>query len=213
MLVDNEEKLLKCVSSVGQKEIIYFDTEGYHPIYTQKVSIIQFGIIIEEDEDEKEKKTEIFLIDCLEIDSNLIKKYLKPILESKKIKKIIHDVKRDSEILFKQFGIICNGIFDTQIAYNQFLKKEKTTTTRIHQLSSFVNVLKDCCSIDYSEKNSLPHYEIIDAAKLFFQRPIEKQLLDCAFFDVKYLHELFEFFKKKLTKKEFFFIEQLSDLW
>eukprot|EP01080_Neovahlkampfia_damariscottae_P012632 gene12632-6536_t len=206
MLVDNEENLVKCTSAVNQKEIVYFDTEGYHPIYTKKVAIIQFGIVTENSKED----TEIFLIDCLQLDSELIKKYIKPILESKKIKKIIHDVKRDSEILFNQFGITCNGIFDTQIAYNEYLKKEKKDSI---QLCSFVNVLKECCSVDYSEKNSLPHYEIIDAAKLFFDRPFDQQLLDCAFYDVKYLHELYLFFVKNLTKEEFFFIEKLSDLW
>jgi hypothetical protein len=201
MLVNNEENLLKCVEKISQNEFIYFDTEGYHPIYTKKVSIIQFGIF--------QKEFEIFLIDCVELNSDLIVKNLKPILESKKIKKIIHDVKRDAEILFKQFGISCQGIFDTQIAYSEYLKKSNKDT---FQLCSFVNVIKECCSIDYSEKNLLPHYEIIDAATLFFQRPMDEKLLDCAVNDVKYLHELFVFFQKNL-KEEFLFIEELSNLW
>jgi len=186
---------------------IFFDCEGVNLSKEGKLCILQIAVIFK-------KKIKIFIFDLIKGKEELIK-ILKPILEDKKILKIIHDVKRDSEALYYQFNIKLNEIFDTQLAYSEIFKKENSI---LPNFISLVELLKEYCEIDYSEKKKLPHVEMQDGST-WEKRPLEKTLLESSMKDVLYLIPLFN--KLKIKLNEISTIEEnlmskivvLSSLW
>eukprot|EP01080_Neovahlkampfia_damariscottae_P010351 gene10351-2765_t len=204
---DFEKNNGKEIFSDEEIKEIYFDCEGVNLSKEGKLCILQIGVIFK-------NKIRIFIFDIIKGKEEIIK-ILKPILENEKYLKIIHDVKRDSEALFYQFDIKLNQIFDTQLAYSEIHKKEKKN---LPNFISLVELLKEYCDIDYSEKKKLPHIELQDSST-WEKRPLDKILLESSCKDVLYLIPLFKNLKWRIDDFEYedigFFqkIIEYSTIW
>ncbi len=60
---------------------------------------------------------------------NPFKLGLKQLLEDRSIIKVFHDFCEDTSALIRQFEVICDGVFDTQIAH-RFLTQESSCDPR-----------------------------------------------------------------------------------
>jgi hypothetical protein len=183
-------------------ERVFLDCEGNQLSKNGKLCILQMGII-------HKSEIYIFIFDVIKGKEELIQK-IKPILESEKILKIIHDVRRDSEALFYQFSIKLNQIFDTIIAHREIFFKENQ---KYSNWISFVDLLNQYCSIDYSEKKLVPHVEFQDGSAWEI-RPLDETLLESSSNDIKHLIPLFDCILKKSKDDEFIQkIIELSTIW
>jgi hypothetical protein len=183
-------------------ERVFLDCEGNQLSKNGKLCILQMGIIYK-------SEIYIFIFDIIKGKEELIQK-IKPILESEKILKIIHDVRRDSEALFYQFSIKLNQVFDTILAHREIFYKENQ---KYSNWISFVDLLKEYCSIDYSEKKLVPHVEFQDGSAWEI-RPLDELLLESCSNDIKHLIPLFDCILKKSKDENFFQkIIELSTIW
>ncbi|CRG98821.1 3'-5' exonuclease, putative [Plasmodium relictum] len=162
---------------------IGLDVEGYKIGKNGIVSIIQ---ICTED---------IYIFDLYRCDNTyLFIMYLKELLENEKIIKITHDCREDCSILYNQYNINLNNIFDTQVAYNLFLKKKKKELYQI----SYDDLLFKCLLLNNNQK--IYFHKIISLdKKIYLKRPISKELIQYAIQDVLYLKSLMLILIDKLS--------------
>ncbi|SCM04707.1 3'-5' exonuclease, putative [Plasmodium chabaudi adami] len=155
-------------------KIIGLDIEGYKIGRNGTVSIIQVCA------------KDIYIFDLYKCDNSyLFVKYLKELFENKNIIKVAHDCREDCSILFNQYNINLNNIFDTQIAYNLILKKSKKELYQI----SYDDLLYKCLFLNNNHK--IYFHKIISLDnKIYLKRPISKELIHYAVQDVLYLKPL-----------------------
>jgi len=169
-IIDTQEKLEAFAEKIEGQKIIGVDLEAdsmYH--FKEKVCLIQMSA------------TNLnVVIDPLQVHDLSI---LKPIFFSHDIIKIFHGSDYDIRSLHRDFGIIINGLFDTQLA-GMFLGIEKTGLDAL---------VKKYFNIDLDKK-----YQKKD----WSQRPLPEEMIEYAANDVKYLILLVEIFKKKLKEKK-----------
>lgn len=128
-------------------DAVAFDCKGFNLGFDGQITLIQFGFLpdvkLSEVVAERKKlaaengcdengglqqtakppKPEVCVFDL--ITNPELAYCLKPLLESDKIIKIVHDVRNKSNALFVQFKIILNNVFDTQIA-NLVVQQQET---------------------------------------------------------------------------------------
>ncbi|CRG95426.1 3'-5' exonuclease, putative [Plasmodium gallinaceum] len=153
---------------------IGLDVEGYKIGKHGIISIIQICT------------ENIYIFDLYKCDNTyLFIMYLKEILENEKIIKITHDCREDCSILYNQYNINLNNVFDTQVAYNLFLKKKKKDLYQI----SYDDLLFKCLLLNNNHK--IYFHKIISLdPKVYLKRPISKELIQYAIQDVLYLKPL-----------------------
>jgi ribonuclease D len=64
---------------------------------------------------------------------------LKHILEDRAIVKVFHDFCEDASALVRQFGVHCDGVFDTQIAHRLLSEGSEDTRDNNINLNSFLS--------------------------------------------------------------------------
>jgi exonuclease 3'-5' domain-containing protein 1 len=180
--------------------VIYFDAEGNKLSKAGELCVLQIAVDVED-------SVVVYIFDAIACKEPI--KLLKPLFENEKVLKVIHDTKRDAEALFWQYDIKIVNVFDTQIAYHEL---QKTLNKPLSSLISFVSVLENCCKIDYSKKNQLPHVEFQDATA-WLVRPLDKILLEHAIQDVFYLKPIYMYFEKHLNEKLKNVVINYSTLW
>lgn len=127
-------------------EAVAFDCKGYNLGFDGQITLIQFGFLPtksssvstallgaasnllrgssgQDKENEGRAKPEVCVFDL--ITNPELAYCLKPLLESDKIVKIVHDVRNKSNALHLQFKIILNNVFDTQVA-NLVIQQQDT---------------------------------------------------------------------------------------
>ncbi|GAW79563.1 3'-5' exonuclease domain containing protein [Plasmodium gonderi] len=154
--------------------IIGLDVEGYKIGRNGTVSLIQICA------------RDIYLFDIYKCDNSyLFIKYLRELLEDQQVIKISHDCREDCSILYNQYNINLNNIFDTQVAYNLFLKENKKELYQI----SYDDLLYKCLLLN--NKHKIYFHKIISLdQKIYLKRPIAKELIHYAVQDVLYLKPL-----------------------
>ena len=183
IFVDNNSRFNEVLKEISIEEIIGIDTEfDWRNTYFPKLCLLQIST-----------KKNIFLIDCLQIDS--LNK-LKDIFENREIVKVFHAVRSDITVLFSSINLKVNNCFDIQAA-EKFLSKD--------DLKSYAKIVSKYLSlnIDKSETNSN-----------WLKRPFTESQINYAANDVRYLIKIYLKQKKvldgmnsylivkELTKKE-----------
>ncbi|XP_064645488.1 piRNA biogenesis protein EXD1-like [Lineus longissimus] len=92
------------------------------------------------------------------------------LLQSAEVTKVMHDCRKDSAALLKQFGIHLRSVFDTQVAYSLVLEKQGLQGRMI----SLYHLAKKC-SVNQSDV-CFPE-EPSDCSVFWSQRPLPKDLL------------------------------------
>jgi len=172
-IVQDNKSYEKACKLIKKQKILYLDTEFLRDkTYWPLLCILQIKTA---------RKT--FIFDFLKKDKFDLSK-LKKIFEDKKILKVIHSSKQDLEVIFLNFNIIINPVFDTQIAYSLISEKENIGYTSLVKLITRISLNKDHQVSDWK------------------QRPLTSMQLQYAVNDVRYLSQIHNFLSKELIKKK-----------
>jgi ribonuclease D len=168
--IDNEKDLIEFRKYMYNNNIsrIALDFEGEYNlhVYGEKLCLIQ---IFDGDK--------YFIIDPLKINDGEIAKTL----ASKKIVKYMYGVESDLGLIYKQYGIKLNNIFDQKILVDVLNFNDK----------GLDGVIKSLFGIENKQKAKFQKYN-------WLKRPIEKNALIYALNDVKYLFEINEILIKRI---------------
>ncbi|EFA84207.1 3'-5' exonuclease domain-containing protein [Heterostelium album PN500] len=88
--IDSELQLDRCFNIINHEHVIAIDVEGLEMGKQGEISLVQVGLM----------SGRVFLFDVLRLGQQLFDRGLRQILESNNILKIVHDCRRDSEILY-----------------------------------------------------------------------------------------------------------------
>ncbi|EUD66864.1 hypothetical protein C922_02849 [Plasmodium inui San Antonio 1] len=159
----------------GKLNCIGLDVEGYKIGRNGTVSLVQICA-----------QEHVYLFDVYKCDNTyLFMKCLKELLEDRRVVKITHDCREDCSILFSQYSICLNNIFDTQVAFNLLLKQTKKDLYQI----SYDDLLYKCLFLN--NKHKIYFHKMISLnQKIYLKRPIAKELIHYAIQDVIYLKPL-----------------------
>uniref|UniRef100_A0A8C9GVT8 3'-5' exonuclease domain-containing protein n=1 Tax=Piliocolobus tephrosceles TaxID=591936 RepID=A0A8C9GVT8_9PRIM len=178
--INNLEDCKKYIKDIHQEfikkkiNVIGLDIEGYKIGRYGIVSILQICL------------SDVYIFDLYKCDNNyLIIKYIKNLLENEEIIKVLHDCREDCSILYNQYNIKLNNVFDCQVAYNLFLKKTKKEQYQI----SYDDLLYKYLFLNNNNKIYFHKCISIDP-KIYLERPISKELMHYAIQDVLYLKPL-----------------------
>jgi ribonuclease D len=167
--IETNSELKELCKKLENEEEIAVDIEcenGLHH-YGTFISIIQITA-----------KDTNYIIDLLKIDNV---QPLKEIFENALINKIFHDVNFDLSILYTQYKIKVNNIYDTQMAVKILGDKE----------IGLGSVLKKYLNLDVEKK-----FQTAD----WTRRPLSKELLDYAVNDTAHMIKLKKILNDKLEK-------------
>lgn len=115
-------------------DAVALDCKGYNLGFNGQITMIQFGFLPNtmisstchennNNNQQPKHKPEVCIFDL--ITNPELAYCLKPLLESESIVKIVHDVRNKSNLLYSQFEIMLNHVFDTQVA-NLVIQQQET---------------------------------------------------------------------------------------
>ena len=172
MLIYNNDQLKQFFLKSQKDKIIGIDTEFFR-VSTYYPKLCLIQLA---------NKTSTVIIDPLSYSINL--SLIRKILFSKEIIKIFHAAYQDIEILFNLFGKIPKNIVDTQICLSEIGYS--------HSMG-YAEACKNLLNVNINKKN-----QFIDWRK----RPLEKEKIQYAIADVKYLPKLFLKINEKINIRQ-----------
>ena len=172
MLIYNNDQLKQFFLKSQKDKIIGIDTEFFR-VSTYYPKLCLIQLA---------NKTSSVIIDPLSYNINL--SLIRKILFSKEIIKIFHAAYQDIEILFNLFGKIPKNIIDTQICLSEI--------GYAHSMG-YAEACKNLLNVNINKKN-----QFIDWRK----RPLEKEKIQYAITDVKYLPKLFLKINEKINIRQ-----------
>ena len=172
MLIYNNDQLKQFFLKSQKDKIIGIDTEFFR-VSTYYPKLCLIQLA---------NKTSSVIIDPLSYNINL--SLIRKILFSKEIIKIFHAAYQDIEILFNLFGKIPKNIIDTQICLSEIGYS--------HSMG-YAEACKNLLNVNINKKN-----QFIDWRK----RPLEKEKIQYAITDVKYLPKLFLKINEKINIRQ-----------
>ena len=172
MLIYNNDQLKQFFLKSQKDKIIGIDTEFFR-VSTYYPKLCLIQLA---------NKTSSVIIDPLSYNINL--SLIRKILFSEEIIKIFHAAYQDIEILFNLFGKIPKNIIDTQICLSEI--------GYAHSMG-YAEACKNLLNVNINKKN-----QFIDWRK----RPLEKEKIQYAIADVKYLPKLFLKINEKINIRQ-----------
>ena len=165
---------VKCIHSSPLKAVT-LDLEGVDLCRVGPVCIVTIGVKVAKMDDPI-----IFIFDTLNLKKNnpLIAKQ-RVVLEDKKIVKIIHDCKMDSDALLHQYGIRLTNVHDTQVW-------DVITTSAARPLNLNDTLSKNGCKTNIFRDGSVYKYN----PKYWMTRPLNQKMINWAAEDVANLFAL-----------------------
>jgi len=184
------ETALKYIASSG---VISVDCEGVKLDRTGELCLIQIATTYH-----------VFIFDALSLGEVLFDKGLRSILQSQNIVKVFYDCRGDSDILYHQYGVELNGVLDvalTEVFYRwlnglgipRYLKGYK---------KSVESYLKISNPNFFALKEKVSAMMTATGAACWRERPLSKDLLEYAAYDVKYLRELHMKLIENMSKRD-----------
>ncbi|GAM26723.1 hypothetical protein SAMD00019534_098980 [Acytostelium subglobosum LB1] len=207
--IDSEQQLERTFSIIRKEHVISFDLEGVEMGKQGEVALVQVALM----------NGTVFLFDVLTLGQRVFAAGLKDILESNTFLKVVHDCRRDSEILYHRHQVSLNHVFDLQVAHALLQKKrEGNVPIRRYGLQELTHM--------YIPKHASQRavdikYQVRDIFKegnteVWRQRPLSKLMIDYSALDVIVLHPIYNSiaphlqspFDKRYLRKHF--SEQLT---
>ncbi|MFO8084314.1 MAG: HRDC domain-containing protein [Desulfobacterales bacterium] len=168
-LIESPDKLAGVIGVLESQDAVAVDLEAdsmFH--YKEKVCLIQIAT-----------KNHSFVIDPLKIPDLSL---LKPLFRNSKIQKIFHGGDYDVRSLYRDFNIVIQNMFDTQLA-SRFLGDRSTGLEAVVHKRFNVKLNKKYQKKDWSE------------------RPLPEKMVEYAVRDTFYLLPLSEIMHKELLEK------------
>jgi hypothetical protein len=184
-IITSARACTKAIQEILQHPIVALDCEGVNLSKRGKLCLIQIAT-----------PKRVYLFDVVKGGDKLFfDKGLRLVLENRKILKIVHDCRRDSEALYYQYGIYLRGVWDSQVAF-AILSQLKGTKT---PYPVGLNTLFRVCGVEGNQfKDSVKH--AMSAMKNFWEvRPLSRMMVDYAAGDVKSLLNVYSMITADLT--------------
>jgi len=184
-IISSARACFKAVQEILQFPIIALDCEGVNLSKDGKLCLIQIAT-----------PKRVYLFDVLKGGDRLFfEKGLRFLLENKKVLKIVHDCRRDSEALYYQYGIYLRGVWDSQVAF-AILSQLKGSKT---PYPVGLNTLFRVCGVEENQfKDSVKN--AMSAMRNFWEvRPLSRMMVDYAAGDVKSLLNVYSMINAELT--------------
>ncbi|EGG20484.1 3'-5' exonuclease domain-containing protein [Cavenderia fasciculata] len=207
-LINDVQQLKRVFEIINKEHVVAFDLEGWEMGKNGEVSLVQIGL----------KNGRVFIFDIMVLGHNAFKHGLKDLLESKIILKIVHDCRRDSEILYHRYQVTLDHVYDIQIAHALLQKKkEGNVPIRRFGLAELTDLY---APKPYAQQAINVKHKGRDLFKnnldIWRQRPLPPTIIDYCALDVIVLLPIYNIltpqlhspFDKKFLKKNF--REQLS---
>ncbi|KAF2078104.1 hypothetical protein CYY_000575 [Polysphondylium violaceum] len=188
--INHISQLHYALHAIKQEKIIGLDCEAIEMGKNGQLSLIQIST---------ESSARVYLFDIIALGASAFKYGLKDILESKNILKIVHDCRRDSEILFHQHQVQLGHIYDVQIAHALVQKKEQGNIPirryGFHELTHTYarNFSEVAVNIKFQAKELF-----VNENTIWGQRPLPKLMIDYASLDAAILIPIYRSIKPKL---------------
>jgi hypothetical protein len=132
------------------------------------------------------------IVDVLSIGNETVKETLKPIMESKEIRKIMFDCRRDVEALSVQLQLRPQRILDLQLVHTAHQWKMKASDRR----SGLQFVLKQELGVDRAAGDAAVSKAMLHGNRPVWDvRPLPEHFLEYAADDVRHLYALYETMK------------------
>jgi len=175
------EKLGVALQDIANCPIVAVDCEGEELGRNGSLSLIQIAT-----------ESKVYLFDVLSLGESLFNNGLKFILESPIPTKVFYDCRRDSDILWHQYQVRLKGVLDvslTEVFYRwtfglgspRYLKGYKRSVESYLSIQNpHFSQIKESVSARMSNGDT----------KFWMQRPLTRDMMDYAAYDVKYLREL-----------------------
>jgi len=169
LVVDRADMALEICSRLQYSDVLALDCEGVNLGPTGNLTLAQIST--------PDNRAWIFdFVECSEM-----AEILRPIFESERILKIVHDCRAERSNLREQFGIQLRNVFDTQIGFHMMkpLQNDRISLTNLCRYYKVPkNPLKDMFQSDFYERN--PGF--------WARRPLSALMIQYATADIAQLH-------------------------
>ncbi|KPM10685.1 Egalitarian-like protein [Sarcoptes scabiei] len=204
VIVDNSE-CGSIVEKIFQNcSAISFDVQGVNLGENAEVTLIQIGYLSQtfagkNNQQRSQRKLEICLFDVF-LNPNLIRYGLKSLLESEKIVKVAHDVRKNSVSLYKTFNIKLCNVFDTQVAH--LVLQQQQLGSPAYKPTKYISFFSFCQI--YAELNFNPklkdrlHKLYKKDYRYWRNRPLTDEMIQFAIIEV---YALFPIAYEKISKQ------------
>jgi len=175
-----DEVYYRAIQEIGSNSIIAVDCEGVCLGRNGKICLLQIAT-----------ETNVFLFDVQTLGSSLFSCGLKAILEYHAPSKIFYDCRRDSDALFHQFDIRLKGVLDAALTEIFFRMVNGMGNPRY--LKGYKKCVETYLIIDnpyFGALKSQVSSMMSSDTNFWEMRPLPKEVLDYAAFDVYYLRHL-----------------------
>ncbi|KYQ99862.1 hypothetical protein DLAC_11563 [Tieghemostelium lacteum] len=208
-LIDKVSQIRAALNHIKKEKLIGLDLEGLEMGKKGNLSLVQIST----------ENGRVYLFDIVSLGYNVFRFGLKEVLESREILKVVHDCRRDSEILYHRYKVSLAHIYDVQIGHALLEKKERGNIPirrfGFHELTHIYarKYSEPCVNIKFQAKDLFKDGNV---RQIWEQRPLPKLLVDYSSLDSAVLLPIYYTMKTKLTSeydKRFLrkkFKEQLS---
>ena len=180
-MVDTRQKCMEVLPLLMSERAVALDCEGVGLGRWGRLCLLQMAT-----------QDKVFLFDPLR---DGVVSALAPVLTSGRIAKIMHDCREDVSALYHQFGIVCDGVYDTQIAHFMLLEQSNYAPYQISLNDLLVKML------GFGNQGSKAVGDQMRSdPQIWFYRPISQDLIEYAVQDVVHLPALRELLLKKNSR-------------
>ncbi|EGC29725.1 hypothetical protein DICPUDRAFT_42473 [Dictyostelium purpureum] len=190
-MIDDIAKIQFAINQIKKEKQIGLDIEAVEMGKRGEMSLIQIST---------PSNASVYLFDVLTLGDIIFKLGLKEVLESKVILKVVHDCRRDSEILYHKYQVLLTHVYDIQIAHAIILKKidgnlpiRRFGFNELTHIYTSKEYSKYCVDIKFKTKQLFD-----EDNKIWAKRPIPKLLLDYACLDAAILLPIYRTITPKL---------------
>ncbi|KAM9964143.1 hypothetical protein ACTFIW_005799 [Dictyostelium discoideum] len=191
-MVDCLSKMNYAIHEIKKEKLIGLDIEAIEMGKKGDISLVQIST----------PNGKIYLFDIIKMGGNItpFKYGLKEVLESVKILKVVHDCRRDSEILFHRYQVELAHIYDVQIAHALVQKKiQGNIPIRRYGFNELIDLYTSrkysevCIDIKFKVKQQFENQP-----EVWAKRPLPKDFIDYASLDAACLLPIYYHIKPKL---------------
>eukprot|EP00400_MALV-I_sp_L67-5_P000336 gene336-448_t len=179
-MIDSRQKCLEALPFLMAERVIGLDSEGVGLGRWGRLCLLQIST-----------KEKVFLFDPWR---DGVVSALSPVLTNGRVVKVMHDCREDLSALYHQFGIVLDGVYDTQIAHFMLLEQNNYAPYQI----SLNDLLLKILGFGHSETQKQISERMGKDPKIWFYRPISKDLVEYAVQDVVHLDSLREMLSAEL---------------
>jgi exonuclease 3'-5' domain-containing protein 1 len=191
-ITEDGEELEKALQLIGQSHLIAVDCEGLNMSRAGELCMVQVATA-----------DQVYLFDVISLGDKLFSKGLKRILERTIPTKVFYDCRKDSDILYHQFGVKLKGVLDAALTEVYFRWNNNMGVPRF--LKGYKRSVETYLMITdprfYQLKDQICNQMTVEGSSLWKERPLSKDALEYAAYDVKYLRLLHTVLTERMSKR------------